>query len=605
MSRKTGTWPIKLNDPNFHEKVQAVLDEIGSDVSDIDCSDQEDGECILSNHDTNSCVSCDSEDGGENNSSMVDTTEDSESDDAGRQKNYYGRNRFKWSVVEPSRNVRTPAHNKLKIPSLRADLRGKTCMEPIDVWSLIFSDEMVNNVVRWTNTKIDVVRQRYADPAKSDLRPCTVNEMKSFLGLLIYSAIFKSNNEDICSLFATDGTGRDIFRTTMSRARFAIILICLRFDDPNDRDVRAATDPAAAISEMLQNFVENSQNCYSLGANATVDEMLISFRGRCKFKMYIPSKPAKYGLKAQILADSKTYFVYNMYLYCGKGTDGLTLTPEEQKLSIPTQAVVRLCKPIVKSNRNITCDNWYTSIELADELKKRGLTLVGTIRKNRKEIPNEFLPSNKRTCGSNLYGFTKNTTLISHVPKKRKAVLLISTMHHSGEIDPETNKPEIIAYYNKTKGGVDTVDEKCSKYCSSRRTRRWPMVVFFRLLDMSALNAFVVYQSLQDSKPITRMIFLKTLAKQLTQPALQERLVNTRLPRELRMSVARVLGTDMKQDEEAQHEEKLPRDQRKTCYLCPAKKKRKTAYLCCNCKSPICLECSKKMCSECVNHLLK
>jgi len=45
--------------------------------------------------------------------------------------------------------------------------------------------------------------------------------------------------------------------------------------------------------------------------------------------------------------------------------------------------------------------------------------------------------------------------------KKNKKVLLISTMHEQGIIDPESEerKPELITYYNSTKGGVDCVNK--------------------------------------------------------------------------------------------------------------------------------------------------
>ncbi|KAJ4440882.1 hypothetical protein ANN_10729 [Periplaneta americana] len=50
--------------------------------------------------------------------------------------------------------------------------------------------------------------------------------------------IFKSNNENLESMFATDGTGRDIFRACLSMKIMMILLICLRFDDPADREER-------------------------------------------------------------------------------------------------------------------------------------------------------------------------------------------------------------------------------------------------------------------------------------------------------------------------------------------------------------------------------
>nr|CAI5830105.1 unnamed protein product [Callosobruchus analis] len=40
--------------------------------------------------------------------------------DTGESRYYYGRNRFKWSRKEPTRNVRTRAHNIVILPSVRS-----------------------------------------------------------------------------------------------------------------------------------------------------------------------------------------------------------------------------------------------------------------------------------------------------------------------------------------------------------------------------------------------------------------------------------------------------------------------------------------------------
>ena len=66
-----------------------------------------------------------------------------------------------------------------------------------------------------------------------------------------------------------------------------------------------------------------------------------------------------------------------------------------------------------------------------------------------------------------------------------KAVIFLSTMHDTLEIDQETNKSRINLDYNATKGGVDTVDQMCSSYSTSRITRRWPLALFYRHLDIA------------------------------------------------------------------------------------------------------------------------
>lgn len=172
----------------------------------------------------------------------------------------------------------------------------------------------MNEVVIHTNEKLHELRIKFKTPERVDLRNTDIVEIRALIGLLFFSGIFKSNHEDLDSLYATDGTGRHIFRATMSLKRILNLLACLRFD----RHTRVTDDKAAAISWGFNRLVENSQKNYSPHEYVCVDEMLVPFRGRCRFKMYMPKKPAKYGLKVMILADAKTYYFYNGYIYTGK-----------------------------------------------------------------------------------------------------------------------------------------------------------------------------------------------------------------------------------------------------------------------------------------------
>ena len=74
---------------------------------------------------------------------------------------------------------------------------------------------------------------------------------------------------------------------------------CIRFDDRRNRLSSAVRDKSAPIRNVYDRW-NNNLKCMSLGKNVTVDEQLISFRGRCPFRYYIPLKPAKYGIKMWI-----------------------------------------------------------------------------------------------------------------------------------------------------------------------------------------------------------------------------------------------------------------------------------------------------------------
>ncbi|CAB3260710.1 unnamed protein product [Arctia plantaginis] len=145
--------------------------------------------------------------------------------------------------------------------------------------------------------------------------------------------------------------------------------------------------------------------------------MLVAFRGRCKFRQYIPSKPAKYGLKIIALVDAKTFYITNLEIYAGKQPDG-----PYAKSNKPFDVVDRIVQPVSKTNRNITFDNWFTSYELVLHLlKEHQLTSVGTVRKNKMQIPPEFTRTRGKEIYSSTFGFEKDVTIVSHSPKKKSS----------------------------------------------------------------------------------------------------------------------------------------------------------------------------------------
>ena len=55
-------------------------------------------------------------------------------------------------------------------------------------------------------------------------------------------------------------------------------------------------------------------------------------------------------------------------------------------------------------------DNFFTSVTLAQELLEKKLSLVGTMRKDKKEIPTKFLPARTREVYSSLFGHREQLT---------------------------------------------------------------------------------------------------------------------------------------------------------------------------------------------------
>ncbi|XP_049792313.1 uncharacterized protein LOC126199439 [Schistocerca nitens] len=196
-----------------------------------------------------------------------------------------------------------------------------------------------------------------------------------------------------------------------------------------------------------------------------------------------------------------------------------------------------MVKPIENIRRNVTGNNWYSLVELVNEHSEKGLTYVGTLKKNIKEIPHNFLPNKKRGVKTSVYGFTEDMKLVSSVPKKSKAAILISSMHHSVNNDPESGKPETILFYNTTKGGVDCLHQRCSLFVKSLDKK-----IFFTLVDVAcSVNFYVVHQAYPKAEVMMRLSFMKTLARDLVEPHTKRRISIGCLPQELSDTIRRIL----------------------------------------------------------------
>ncbi|XP_060786554.1 piggyBac transposable element-derived protein 3-like [Neoarius graeffei] len=350
--------------------------------------------------------------------------------------------------------------------------------------------------------------------------------LHAYLGVLILAGVYKSKDESTASLWDAE-TGRALFRATMSLETFHIFSRAVRFDNHETRAVRRETDKLAAIRTVWDKWVEQLPLLYNPGPYVTVDERLVAFRGRCPFRQYMPSKPAKYGIKIWAACDARTSYALNMQVYTGKPVGG---APEKNQ---GARVVPDMAQGL--RGHNITCDNFFTSYALGQELLKRKITMVGTVRKNRTELPPELLVTKDRAPQSSAFAFTDTTTVVSYCPKKGKNVVLMSTLHRDAEISSgEDRKPTIICDYNATKGGVDNLDKATDAYSTKRMTARWPLVIFYNIIDVSAYNAFVIWseicQEWNAGKLFKRRMFLEELGKALVVPHIERRKSMPRTP---------------------------------------------------------------------------
>jgi len=87
------------------------------------------------------------------------------------------------------------------------------------------------------------------------------------------------------------------------------------------------------------------------------------------------------------------------------------------------------------------------------------------------------------------------------------------------------------------------VDQYCQNYNVARNTKRWPMVIFYNLLNVAAINALCIYKAnYTENIKIKRIDFLQDLSWELIKPQIQFRSTIETLPIEVRRRAKILLG---------------------------------------------------------------
>ena len=422
-------------------------------------------------------------------------------------------------------------------------------------------------------------------------------EIKAWIGLHIRAGLNKDGFRPLTELFSGKD-GPPIYGACMGRERFQALKNTIRFDDADSRAVRRSGETEgslAPIHEVFSMFMEACNVNYKPGKYLTIDESLVPFRGRCSFKVYMPKKPDKYGIKIWTMADATNSYLCNAQIYRGKQKD----VPE---VGLSQRVVKDLVSNVQGSGRNITVDNFFSSVPLAKELLSRDLTMIGTIRKNKVEIPPCFQASKTRDVYSTEFGFGQEgkIMLCSYVPRKRKAVTMISSYHHEKKVEPlPPCKPSLITDYNKTKGSIDTLDQLVKNYTCKRVTNRWPLLIFYWIIDVGCYNASVCFMSKQPTIYVgkqKRRKFLMDLSEELVMPLILRRSHSQgfrKLHKETLTKMALFLPEDLAQQQQ------FTENQRKRCSKCPRGMDKKTRKICSKCCTPLCENHRIIVCSEC------
>lgn len=410
------------------------------------------------------------------------------------------------------------------------DLPGDVCLleTPYQCFKYFFCDELINKIVEETNlynSQIDI--QKLINISAADLL--------KYLGICVLTSVcVQTNVRDMWH----DTIGLDVVKETMSLRHFEKIRRFIHFND--NSKMLPSTDPnrdklfklRPLINHLNKKFLTIPMNeCLS------IDEQVCASKIRHHLKVYMRDKPHKWGFKIFVLCGDKG-FAHKFEIYSGQENDERFRMDEEPDLGASGNVVVRLTRDVPRyKNHKIYFDRYYTSLNLVVHLKKIGLLSAGTVMRNRipdcKFPSDEILKKKPRGYSEEYSCLVDNIKITSVLFKDNNNVLFLSSF--VGELPKVCEKPrydrkqkthvniacpEVVNKYNKNMGNVDLLDSNVGRCHIKLKSRKWYIRLFYHLLDMTVINAWVLYRKLQEcqdtqGKDLTQKEFRIELARAL------------------------------------------------------------------------------------------
>ena len=199
----------------------------------------------------------------------------------------------------------------------------------------------------------------------------------------------------------------------------------------------------------------------------TIDETY-PVRHRIVFYQYNPNKPRKYGVLLKSLNDARFPYTYKALPYAAKPTAGDGPFYIGSTADYIKNLVIRTKEQVTLDERNISMDCLYTSVEIANWLVEKNITIVGTVQKVRVGFPEDVFDTKNREVLSKTCHFEKDkkdpclssyTVQTKSKNKKNVVILSITRPMHSCTKDDNNSKPQIFKFYDFAKGGTDIVNQ--------------------------------------------------------------------------------------------------------------------------------------------------
>ncbi|CAG5024407.1 unnamed protein product [Parnassius apollo] len=273
----------------------------------------------------------------------------------------------KWKMCRTTHNI--PNFDRKFQPKFEFNHKS----QPITIFENFFSDYLIQVIAEQTN------RYAYYKQSKNWVQ---VNEhdIKAYLGILILMGLNPLPDMELYWSSDPFYNNPEIFRV-FPIARFKKITENLHLNDNSIEPLRDSPnyDKLYKLRPLITTLNEVYQNEAYNSSVQSIDECMVKFKGRCSLKQYMPKKPIKRGFKVWARCDAKTGYLYQFQIYTGKG-DSI------QDEGLGYNVVMKLSDNL-PMNTLLAFDNFFTGCNLMEDLYDKHIYAVGTVRTNRKNLP--------------------------------------------------------------------------------------------------------------------------------------------------------------------------------------------------------------------------
>jgi hypothetical protein len=141
-------------------------------------------------------------------------------------------------------------------------------------------------------------------------------------------------------------------------------------------------------------------------------------------------------------------------------------------------------------------ENFFSSPALFKDLATKKIYCCGTVRPNRKGMPQDQDPKKMEVKRGDIHVGTRGH-LTAILWRDKCAIYMLKNIHNAPaegnfcDSNRKAIKPHIVADYSRHRFLVDKGD----RMAHSRRTFKWTKTLFFHLFDLAILNSCILLSS--------------------------------------------------------------------------------------------------------------